>query len=62
MRGPATRADGRGIMLYYAYEHPWMIGSPEHTVYPRTFYAGLSVVSPFENCQRCLHKKVRIYL
>ena len=27
-RGPATRADGRCIMLYYAYEHPWMIGSP----------------------------------
>ena len=41
-RGPATRADGRRIMLYYAYEHPWMIGSPEHTAYPRAFYAGLS--------------------
>ena len=40
--GPATRADGRRIMLYYAYEHPWMIGSPEHTAYPREFHAGLS--------------------
>ena len=29
-------------MLYYAYEHPWMIGSREHTAYPREFYAGLS--------------------
>ena len=41
-RGPSTRSDGRRIMLYYAYEHPWMIGSPEHTAYPRAFYAGLS--------------------
>ena len=41
-RGPSTRADGCRIMLYYAYEHPWMIASPEHTAYPREFYAGLS--------------------
>ena len=41
-RGPSTRADGRRIMLYYAYEHPWMIASPEHTAYPREFYAALS--------------------
>ena len=33
-RGPSTRADGCRIMLYYAYEHPWMIASPEDTAYP----------------------------
>ena len=43
-RGPCTRADGRRIMLYYAYEHPWMIASPEHTAYPREFYAAQSGV------------------
>lgn len=41
-RGPATRPDGRRLMLYYAYEHPWMVGNPEHWTYPRKFYDGLS--------------------
>ena len=25
-------------MLYYAYEHPWMIASQEHWGYPKNFY------------------------
>ena len=41
-RGPLTRPGGRRILLYYAYEHPWMIGSPEHTAYPARFYRDLS--------------------
>jgi ectoine hydroxylase len=30
--------DGRRTMLYYAYEHPWMIASQEHWGYPKEFY------------------------
>ena len=41
-RGPATRADGQRLLLYYAYEHPWMVANPEHWKYPDEFYAGLS--------------------
>ena len=41
-RGPARRADGERIILYYAYEHPWMAASPEPTSYPPGFYAALS--------------------
>jgi ectoine hydroxylase-related dioxygenase (phytanoyl-CoA dioxygenase family) len=40
--GPWTRDDGARIMLYYAYEHPWMIASQEHWGYPKAFYNGLS--------------------
>ena len=41
-RGPATRPGGQRILLYYAYELPWMVGNPEHWKYPATFYNGLS--------------------
>lgn len=41
-RGPHTRPGGRRIMLYYAYERPWMIGNNEHWRYPKAFYDGLS--------------------
>lgn len=40
--GPWTRAGGRRRMLYFAYEHPWMVASQEHWSYPKAFYAGLS--------------------
>ena len=41
--GPWTREGGRRIMLYYAYEHPWMIASQEHWGYSRTFYNALAL-------------------
>jgi ectoine hydroxylase len=41
-QGPWTRDDGARIMLYYAYEHPWMIASQEHWGYPKEFYNRLS--------------------
>lgn len=41
-RGPHTRPGGRRILLYYAYELPWMIGNNEHWKYPTAFYNGLS--------------------
>lgn len=40
--GPWTKSDGERRMLYYAYEHPWMMASMEHWSYPPAFYAGLS--------------------
>jgi hypothetical protein len=40
--GPWTRDDGARIMLYYAYEHPWMMASAEHWGYSRAFYNSLS--------------------
>jgi ectoine hydroxylase len=40
--GPWTQNDGARIMLYYAYEHPWMIASQEHWSYPPAFYNALS--------------------
>lgn len=40
--GPWTQDDGARIMLYYAYEHPWMIASQEHWGYPKEFYQRLS--------------------
>jgi hypothetical protein len=40
--GPWTREDGARIMLYYAYEHPWMLASAEHWNYSRAFYDRLS--------------------
>ena len=39
--GPSRRADGRRYLLYYAYEHRWMIASPEPVSYPREFYRRL---------------------
>jgi hypothetical protein len=39
--GPMTRPDGERIMLYYAYEHPWMMASQEHWGYSREFYNNL---------------------
>ena len=41
-RGPSTDANGQRIMLYYAYEHGFMLGNPEHWSYSSEFYAGLS--------------------
>ncbi|MDB6169469.1 MAG: hypothetical protein JWM88_2333 [Verrucomicrobia bacterium] len=35
---PFNRPDAGRIMLYYAYEHPWMIGSAEHWNYGKEFY------------------------
>lgn len=40
--GPWTRPGGRRRMLYYAYEHPWMVASMEHWSYPKSFYANLA--------------------
>lgn len=40
--GPWTRDGGRRIMLYYAYEHPWMIASQEHWGYSKSFYNSLA--------------------
>jgi hypothetical protein len=40
--GPWTADDGARIMLYYAYEHPWMIASQEHWGYPGSFYNALA--------------------
>lgn len=40
--GPLTRENGKRVMLYYAYEHPWMVGSMEHWKYPKEFYNSLS--------------------
>jgi ectoine hydroxylase len=40
--GPWTKSDGARIMLYYAYEHPWMIASQEHWGYTQEFYNDLS--------------------
>jgi ectoine hydroxylase len=37
-QGPWTRDDGARVMLYYAYEHPWMIASQEHWGYSKEFY------------------------
>lgn len=36
--GPFTRPDGHRLILYYAYEHPWMVASQEHWSYPKSFY------------------------
>lgn len=40
--GPFTRLDGYREILYYAYEHPWMVASQEHWSYPKEFYSRLS--------------------
>jgi ectoine hydroxylase len=39
--GPWTCSDGARIMLYYAYEHPWMLASQEHWGYCPEFYNAL---------------------
>lgn len=36
--GTFTAPTGCREMLYYAYEHPWMIASQEHWGYPQDFY------------------------
>lgn len=41
-RGPATRTDGQRLLLYYAYQQPWMLANPEHWQYSDKFYAGLA--------------------
>ncbi len=40
--GPWTQTDGARIMLYTAYEHPWMLGSQEHWGYSKEFYQRLT--------------------
>ncbi len=40
--GPFSSKYGQRAMLYYAYEHPWMIASQEHWGYPSPFYNSLS--------------------
>lgn len=40
--GPWRHSHGKRVMLYYAYEHPWMIASQEHWGYPKAFYNRLS--------------------
>ncbi len=40
--GPFSSKYGQRAMLYYAYEHPWMIASQEHWGYPSQFYNSLS--------------------
>ncbi|MFM7321185.1 MAG: phytanoyl-CoA dioxygenase family protein [Armatimonadota bacterium] len=40
--GPWTKPGGERRMLYYAYEHPWMVASMEHWSYSKEFYARLS--------------------
>jgi ectoine hydroxylase len=40
--GPFTRPDGQRTILYYAYEHPWMVASQEHWGYPQHFYNQLT--------------------
>lgn len=40
--GPFTKPDGHRQILYYAYEHPWMVASQEHWSYPKEFYSRLS--------------------
>jgi len=35
---PFASPEHRRTMLYYAYEHPWMIGSEEHCRYSKDFY------------------------
>lgn len=35
---PFNDPNDRRVMLYYAYEHPWMVGSQEHWGYEKDFY------------------------
>jgi hypothetical protein len=36
--GPWTKPNAQRVLLYYAYAHPWMVGSDEHWRYPKSFY------------------------
>ena len=40
--GPWTRPGGRRVVLYYAYEHPWMLACAEQWRYPQAFLNSLS--------------------
>jgi ectoine hydroxylase-related dioxygenase (phytanoyl-CoA dioxygenase family) len=40
--GPWTKADGKRIILYYSFEHPWMMACAEPWRYPQSFLNGLS--------------------
>lgn len=40
--GPFSSEQGQRKMLYYAYEHPWMLASQEHWGYTGEFYNSLS--------------------
>ena len=39
--GPFTHSGGRRVMLYYGYEHPWMLACAEQWRYPAEFYRDL---------------------
>lgn len=36
--GIFRKPGSRRVILYYAYEHPWMVASQEHWSYPKEFY------------------------
>ena len=36
--GPFSNPDGCRLLLYYAYEQPWMVGSHQHWGYSKDFY------------------------
>jgi len=36
--GPFSEPDGCRLLLYYAYEQPWMVGSHQHWGYSKEFY------------------------
>ncbi|MCB0088894.1 MAG: phytanoyl-CoA dioxygenase family protein [Caldilineaceae bacterium] len=36
--GIFRKPESRRVILYYAYEHPWMVASQEHWSYPNAFY------------------------
>ena len=48
--GPFTRAGGKRVMLYYGYEHPWMLACAEQWRYNRDFLQSLN-----ENQRRFFH-------
>jgi ectoine hydroxylase len=40
-KGPSTLQGGARQLLYFAYEHPWMVANPEHWSYSKEFYRQL---------------------
>ena len=40
--GPFVRKEGKRVMLYYGYEHPWMLACAEQWRYDQEFLSGLS--------------------
>ena len=40
--GPFSRDGGKRVMLYYGYEHPWMLACAEQWRYDKAFLRGLS--------------------